>query len=83
MIRFLRKANDEPVYELYDLDADPRAKRNIAGEHPERVADMKAKLRAEQERRDTAQKQARPPQAPPALGAVELERLKALGYLGD
>jgi len=83
MIRFLRKANDESVYELYDLEADPRARNDLAARHPGRVEALKGKLRAEQARRDRAQKSARPPQAPPALGVVELERLKALGYLGE
>jgi len=83
MIRFLRKANDEPVYELYDLEADPLACNDLSARHPDRVEAMREKLRVEQARRNRAQKSARPPQAPPALGTGELERLRALGYLGE
>lgn len=83
MIRFLRKANDTPVYELYDLEADPRCAKDLAGSRPEIVAKLRVLLREQQARRDEAQKLALPPQAPPALGTIELERLRALGYLGE
>ena len=83
MIRFLRRANEEPVYELYDLEADPRARDDVAALHPEKVRAMRDRLRSEQARRDRSQQAARPPQAPPALDPGELERLRALGYLGD
>lgn len=83
MVRFLRKANDEATYELYDLRVDPRCAKDLAGSKPSKVAELKRLMRTEQARRDEAQRFARPPQAPPALEAAELERLKALGYAGE
>ena len=56
---------------------------DLSARHPDRVEAMREKLRVEQARRNRAQKSARPPQAPPALGTGELERLRALGYLGE
>jgi hypothetical protein len=83
LIRFLRRANDATVYELYDLEADPRCGDDLARLRPEKLLELKRGLLAEQRLRDVAQSYSQPPQAPPSLEATELQRLRALGYLGS
>jgi hypothetical protein len=82
LMRFLRRANDETHYELYDLDADPLCRNDLARAKPQIVSEQRRKLLAEQKRRDAAQAHSAPPQALPSLGSAELERLRALGYIG-
>jgi arylsulfatase A-like enzyme len=67
------------VLELYDLDADPEERRDLASSRPERVRRM---LRLLEERADAAGRGALPARArEPSLD--ELERLRALGYGGS
>lgn len=64
---------DLPIPELYDLRADPREARNLAGSDPARVAALHARLDAF---RSTA-----PLQAGRVESAEGRERLRSLGYL--
>jgi len=40
----IQKGAAEPTFELYQLDDDPMEQKDLAGEHPERVAAMRATL---------------------------------------
>ena len=37
--------SDAPRYELYDLDADPAERRDLAAERPDKVEELKALMR--------------------------------------
>ncbi|QDU85923.1 Sulfatase [Planctomycetes bacterium Pla163] len=76
-------ASPAPLHELYDLERDPLALRDVAADHPERVQELVRRL--------TESRTALEGLRPAAPGADEdssaddaaLERLRALGYLGD
>jgi choline-sulfatase len=63
-----------PRPELYDLDQDPREKRNLAGDRPQPLQAMRAAL-------DRLLAGARV-QVPALVSREDLERLQALGYVG-
>jgi arylsulfatase len=69
-----------PEYELYDFAADPLDSRDVAGEHPEVVADLSARLRAW--RVEATERRLEPDDAAAqGLSAEELQRLRSLGYV--
>jgi arylsulfatase A-like enzyme len=66
---------DEGTRLLFDVARDPRERRNLAAEQPERAAELESRLagwRAEHGRAETA---------PEAVSEADLERLRALGYV--
>lgn len=63
---------------LFDRETDPRDQDNVAGEHPEVVERLSARLAAWQR---WAEERRVEPDSIEALSAGELERLRALGYL--
>ncbi len=69
-----------PFYELYQLDVDPLCRQDVASDHPEKVAELRALLEQEKRRREDAARAARPPDQPLELPDEELRALKALGY---
>jgi arylsulfatase A-like enzyme len=66
--------DDENGAELYDLTRDPEMRRDIAADHPERVADLRRQAR---DRFGAPASEA----APLAISAEIQERLSTLGYL--
>ena len=66
------------VPELYDLEADPDERNNIAAEQPEVVADMLSRIGAIQERARTAGVPLSEDEQ-----ATVLDRLKDLGYVDE
>ena len=62
--------------ELYDLASDPGERRNLAGQHPEKVAELRDRIR---ERFAGSIDRAVPQEVPEDLK----EELRALGYLVD
>ena len=71
---------EELTTELYDLKADPRARRNIASEHPERVEHMS---RLAEERRAIGIRRGATSMNAGDLSADALKVLDALGYTGS
>lgn len=69
--------NSRGNHELYDLDADPRERQNLASADPDLLNEMLAKLLTHFEALP------RPEHAPPplSLDAGALEELEAMGYL--
>ncbi len=73
---------EKPRFELYDLEADPRERRNLAGEHPELVREFEAKVLAFQAAHPTPEQ--RPAaQAEEEMDEAVLEELRELGYIGE
>ncbi|MCI0585458.1 MAG: sulfatase-like hydrolase/transferase [Planctomycetes bacterium] len=66
--------------ELYDLEPDPGETRNLAREHPDVVRDLKEELDRFRTRHPPVEGAASPGGR---LGVAELDRLRALGYLGE
>jgi arylsulfatase A-like enzyme len=64
--------------ELYDLEADPRERRNLVGERPELVAELRQELRAFETR---ARVHPREFAEPVSISREQAEELKALGYV--
>jgi arylsulfatase A-like enzyme/Tfp pilus assembly protein PilF len=64
-----------PTPELYDVAADPREQRNVAGAHADVAGEREAWIAARRA-------EARPLAAGSELSADERERLRALGYVG-
>jgi arylsulfatase A-like enzyme/Flp pilus assembly protein TadD len=80
MLRFVRKGSWKYIHkvspELYDVSEDPGERNNLADQHPERVAELRARLRDLME--------AAPESAPDAFRAVDdttQAHLQALGYV--
>lgn len=69
-----------PEFELYHQDADPLNLTDLAAQHPERVAEMKAVLDAWQEKALAARLVA-DSEAERSMSQQELERLRSLGYV--
>ena len=67
----------EPLFALYDLAADPACRHDVAAAHPERVADLSARIKAWM--REGRERQ---PALAPTSAATE-EMLRELGYIGD
>jgi len=67
----------EPLYALYDLAADPACRHDVAAQHPERVADLSARIKAWIK----AGKERQPTLAPTSAATEEM--LRELGYIGD
>jgi arylsulfatase A-like enzyme/Flp pilus assembly protein TadD len=68
---------EAPRAELYDVNADPEEKHNLAGEQPAVAAVLKEKLRELLVRNAAPQKTA----ASPGLSPETIEKLRALGYV--
>jgi len=69
---------DAPVAELYDLQADPEEKNNLASKQSATVDVLREKLHSIQQRKTTVI----PGEATPsALGADALQKLRSLGYI--
>jgi arylsulfatase A-like enzyme len=67
-------APDGGSYRLYDLESDPDEERDVAAQHPERVASLRARL---EEIRATEKGRG----AEREIAPEELEQLRRLGYL--
>jgi arylsulfatase A-like enzyme len=66
---------EEGTRQLFDVARDPRERRNLAAEQPERAAELERRIaewRAQHARAETA---------PEAISPEDLERLRALGYV--
>lgn len=71
---------DEDRYELYDLDADPAEQHDLAAQHPKRLAELRRLLERQIEENDALGAGVQVQEA--AMTQAELERLRALGYVG-
>lgn len=69
--------NGEPLFALYDLATDPGCDENVAHLHPERVEEMRQRIRTWLE-----EGRARQPRMVPSAEETE-DMLRALGYIGD
>ena len=67
-----------PVYELFDLEADPRELKNLAAEHPEIVTRLMPHLLAAQARLE--EMRAGETNSGFQLSEEDLAKLRALGY---
>ena len=76
----LGMCSEELTTELYDLKADPRARRNLASEHPERVEHLS---RLAGERRAIGIRRGTTSMDAGDLSADALKVLDALGYTGS
>jgi uncharacterized sulfatase len=80
LIHNVARPPGKPEFELYRFVEDPLDQRNLAGEHPKRVARLARALEAWRQ-------QARAARLPPdseaaqGLSAEQLERLRSLGYV--
>ncbi|NOT30107.1 MAG: sulfatase [Planctomycetes bacterium] len=83
LIAFLKCAVDEPRYELYDLRKDPLARHDLAAKNPEKLAQMKARLELEKQRRERARSNAHPPTQAVELSPETVMDIEALGYSGN
>jgi arylsulfatase A-like enzyme len=66
---------EEGTRQLFDVARDPRERRDLAAEQPERAAELERRIaewRAQHTRAETA---------PEAISPEDLERLRALGYV--
>jgi arylsulfatase A-like enzyme len=66
---------EEGTRQLFDVARDPRERRDVAAEEPERAAELERRIadwRAQHTREETA---------PEAISPEDLERLRALGYV--
>ncbi len=63
--------------QLFNIETDPGETRNVASEHPDQVATLRAQLDAFRGATGTADTQAAPPQLTPEVH----EQLKSLGYV--
>jgi hypothetical protein len=81
LIHNVHRHDDRPEFELFDRKKDPLDKHNLAAEHPERVEALSKKLAAWKEKTLAFQL---PPdsQLEQQLSPDEVQRLRALGYLG-
>jgi arylsulfatase A-like enzyme len=70
-----RHDGTRPTYRLYDLEADPGETRDVAAEHPEVAADLRARLEALMATDEN------PTKGDTAVGAEETEKLRQLGYV--
>ncbi len=82
LLQMLRRAQSEPRYLLFDLEADPLARRDLAAEQPARTEELKRLLDEAQQGRDAARETARLPTQPVELSAEDIDALDALGYSG-
>lgn len=70
------------VHELYDLERDPLALRDVSADHPQRVTELAAVLAESRARLESLRPSASADDGGGA-DAEALDRLRALGYLGD
>ncbi len=75
----LIEATAPPAVELYDLASDPGETRNVAADNRRVVADLRQRLATWRD----AQQPVEAADVEVELSPEEVERLKALGYLGD
>jgi arylsulfatase A-like enzyme len=66
---------EEGTRQLFDVARDPRERRDLAAEQPERAAELERRI-ADWRRQHTRQET-----APEAISPEDLERLRALGYV--
>lgn len=68
-------AHGPPEEMLFDIEADPGERRNLAGRHPEVTAELRGLMETRLDGGGAGGTEERPP------GEADLERLKALGYV--
>ncbi len=79
LIRNTKRKDGTPEFELYDHKNDPLDRTDVAGQHPDLVKSLTAKL---EERRQSAVAAALPEtEANTKMSAEELQRLRSLGYI--
>jgi hypothetical protein len=86
-----RDAADEPTFEdeLYDLAVDPGERRNVAHQHPDVVAELRARLAAGLANAPAADAPAPPTEGPPPMlrirfaGAGQVHRVAGTLTVGD
>jgi hypothetical protein len=79
LMHHITRLDGGPEYELFDHKNDPLNQKNVAGENPEIVKQLAAKLA---EHRQMAQAAALPDAGTAeAASSEELERLRSLGYV--
>jgi arylsulfatase A-like enzyme len=66
---------DEGTRQLFDVARDPRERRNLAAEQPERAAQLEQRIA------DWRSRYTRDETAPEAISPEDMERLRALGYV--
>jgi hypothetical protein len=69
--------------ELYHLESDPNGLVDVAADHPELVLDLAAALAAAVDQCQAARPVLARDVGEPSADAAALDRLRALGYLGD
>ena len=77
-----RQALLGPFFELYHLPSDPHLLHDVAGDHPEIVARLKARLLEAQQLTELERKRL-PPSLEPLEAPTSLEELRDLGYVGE
>ncbi len=83
LLHGLRVFYREPIYELYDLQADPLGRVDVSSSHPEVLARLTVELLREIARETDAQELAAPPASPVELSAEDIADLAAIGYVDD
>jgi len=78
LIRNPEPPEGRPEWELYDRETDPLSLEDVAGEHPEVVAELSATLARW---REWVEERKLAAESTDALSAAELERLRSLGYI--
>lgn len=80
LVHHPKRAAGRPEFELFDRRQDPLDGKDVAGQHPERVARLARELQAWRKRAESMRVK---PDAQLAgtLSAEEIERLRALGYI--
>lgn len=72
---------DEDRYELYDLNVDPTEQHDLAGQHPQRVAELRRLLEKQIEENEALGAGVTIQEA--AMTPEELDRLRLLGYIDE
>ncbi|MEZ5976633.1 MAG: sulfatase [Planctomycetota bacterium] len=81
--RFASERLPEVLIELYDLEADPQERRDVASEHPEVVAQLMELIERNREEVRVLRDLAVRPRELPSLSDEALEILRGLGYADE